>query len=58
MTRPADRTIEVRRWSAELSSAGSVAGRGTATESCGWKSRARETCAVLHVRRVAPTMAR
>jgi hypothetical protein len=29
-----------------------------ATESCGWKSRARKTCAVLHVRRVAPTMAR
>jgi hypothetical protein len=41
-----------------MPAASSVAGRGTATESCGWKSRARETCAVLHLRRVAPTIAR
>ena len=26
-------------------------------ESCGWKSRSGETCAVLHLRRVAPRMA-
>jgi hypothetical protein len=25
--------------------------------SCGWKSRSGETCAVLHLGRVAPTMA-